>query len=61
LQLNPEPQVKAWTLVYLGKLSLASSDSTQAAKYFADALKVEGASDKAREEAQKGVQQVSKQ
>ena len=34
LELDPEPPVKAWTLVYLGKLSLASSEHDEAVKYF---------------------------
>ena len=60
LELGPEPPVKAWTLVFLGKLSIASADREQAAKYFQEALKVEGAPDKARQEAQQGVQQTLK-
>jgi len=60
LDLEPEPFVKAWALVYLGKLSLAAAESDAAVNYFQSALKVEGASEKAREEAVKGVQQGSK-
>jgi tetratricopeptide (TPR) repeat protein len=54
--LEPDPFVKGWTLVYLGKLSLASGDPPAAAKYLNEALKVEGASQKAREEATKSLQ-----
>ena len=61
LDSEPEPQVKAWALVYLGKLSLSAGERDAAAKYFQDALKVEGASAKARGEAQKGIQDISKQ
>jgi tetratricopeptide (TPR) repeat protein len=61
LDLEPEAPVKGWTLVYLGKLSLAAADGAQAGKYFQSALQVPGASDKAREEAQRGLQQSSKQ
>ena len=61
LEAQPEPQVKAWTLVYLGKLAMASGDREQAAKYFQNALGVEGASEKARQEAQQSLQQSSKQ
>ena len=43
LELDPEPPVKAWTLVYLGKLSLASSEQDEAVKYFQQAVSVEGA------------------
>ena len=60
LDLDPEPFVKAWSLVYLGKLSLAAGENDSAARFFQSALKVEGASDKAREEAVKGVQQGTK-
>jgi tetratricopeptide (TPR) repeat protein len=56
LELEPEPAVKAWALVYLGKLSLAAGETEAAVKFFQSALQVEGASAKAREEAQKGVQ-----
>jgi hypothetical protein len=45
LELNPEPQVKAWTLVYLGRLAQASQDGGgRAVQYFQDAVGVEGAS-----------------
>jgi tetratricopeptide (TPR) repeat protein len=62
LELEPEAQVKAWTLVYLGRLEMAAQepDLKQAAKYFQDALQVEGAPVKAREIAQQGLQQISK-
>jgi tetratricopeptide (TPR) repeat protein len=60
LELAPEPQVKAWTLVYLGRLSLAASESGKAAEYFQSALKVEGASQAAHQAASQGVEQSSK-
>jgi TolA-binding protein len=60
LELEPEPLVKGWTLVYLGRLSMASGDGPQAGKYFQQALAVDGASDAARAAAQQGVQQISK-
>jgi tetratricopeptide (TPR) repeat protein len=74
LDLNPEPADKAWTLVYLGKLELAASQSGQqqgdasasqggrdrAAQYFHAALEVQGASEAARSEAQKSLQTISK-
>jgi len=60
LELEPEPLVKAWALVYLGKLSLAAGEGEPAVKYFQDALKVQGASEKARQEAQKGLDRSSK-
>ncbi len=60
LDLNPEPFVKGWTLVFLGRLSLASGDPGQAAKYFQSVLSLAGASEEARQAAQLGIQQVSK-
>ena len=60
LELEPEPPVKAWALVYLGKLSQAAGEREQALKYFEDAVKVDGASKTALEQAQQGVQQISK-
>ncbi len=60
LEMQPEPQVKAWALVYLGKLAVAAGDRPLAMKYFQNALGVEGASEKARQEAQQGLQQGSK-
>ena len=61
LELAPEPQVKAWALVYLGRLSLAANDRDKAAEYFRSALKVEGASQAAQQAASQGVEQSSKQ
>lgn len=60
LELEPEPQVKAWVLVYLGRLSLAAGEGAQAGKYFGEALQVPGASDMARKAAQDGMRQSSK-
>ena len=62
LELDPQqPQTKAYTLIYLGKLAAASGEPEQAVKYLQDALKVEGAPDKVRAEAQKTLAQVQKQ
>lgn len=61
LELDPEPPVKAWALVYLGKLSLASSEQDKAVKYFQQAVSVEGASEAAIAEAKRSLQQISKQ
>jgi tetratricopeptide (TPR) repeat protein len=61
LELEPEPWVKGWTLVYLGRLSMAAQDGAKdAAKYFQRALEVDGASEEARKAAQQGMQQISK-
>ena len=59
LELEPEAQDKAWVYVYLGRLAeLAGEqgDHDAAVKYYQSALAVEGASEKARETAQQGVQ-----
>jgi tetratricopeptide (TPR) repeat protein len=61
LTLEPEAQIKAWSLVYLGKLRLEVMDKEHATKFFQDALQVEGATDAARKEAQLGLQKSSKQ
>ena len=44
LECAPEPHEKAWTLVYLGRLSQAAGELEEAGKYFEAALAVEGAS-----------------
>jgi tetratricopeptide (TPR) repeat protein len=56
LQCNPEPQAKAWTLVYLGRLADAAGEREEATKRYRQALEVDGASPAAREAAQQGVQ-----
>ena len=55
LESEPEGQVKAWALVYLGKLRLEVMDKEHAAKYFQEAVHVEGASDAAVKEAWQGL------
>jgi len=60
LDLQPEPPVKAWTLVYLGRLSVAAGDRAQAVQYFQSALMVEGASAAAQQAASQGVESTSK-
>jgi tetratricopeptide (TPR) repeat protein len=56
LELGPEAQAKAWSLVYLGQLELAAGERVQAGKYFQQALQVEGASELARQKAHQGIQ-----
>jgi tetratricopeptide (TPR) repeat protein len=60
LELSPEPPVRAWTLVYLGRLSDAAGEREQAAKHYRDALAVDGASAAALQAAQKGIEQAFK-
>ena len=61
LELKPEPTVKAWALVYLGRLSVAAGERDQANAYFQSALKVEGASPATQQAATQGVEMSSKQ
>jgi hypothetical protein len=58
--MEPEAQVKAWALVYLGQLEMAAGDKEQAGKYFQQALQVKGASDLALQKAHQGIQQTAK-
>ena len=60
LELEPEPQVKAWVLVYLGRLAIAAGESGQAGQYFERALQVKGASAAAQQAATQGAAQISK-
>jgi tetratricopeptide (TPR) repeat protein len=53
---EPEPQVRAWALVYLGRLSDAAGERAEAVKHYKEALAVEGGSAKAKEAAQQGMQ-----
>jgi tetratricopeptide (TPR) repeat protein len=61
LDLQPAPPVKAWTLVYLGRLSDAAGEHDQAVKHFKGALEVQGASEAALKAAGQGLQQPQKQ
>jgi tetratricopeptide (TPR) repeat protein len=55
----PDPQVKAWALVYLGRLADAAGEREQAVNHFRSALEVEGASAAARQAAEQGVRQTT--
>jgi tetratricopeptide (TPR) repeat protein len=61
LDSDPEAFDKAWDLVYLGRLSVAAGDRDKAAEYFQSALQLEGATDKARQEAKQGLELTKKQ
>ena len=56
LENDPEPQVRAWTLVYLARLSDAAGDREQATRRYREALAVDGASPAARQAAQQGAE-----
>ena len=58
LESSPEPQVKAWALVSLGSLAKIGGDREQANHFFENAMSVEGASQRARQEAQKGLEET---
>jgi len=60
LESEPEAFDKAWVLVYLGRLSVAAGDRDKATEYFQSALQLEGATDKARQEAKQGLELTKK-
>jgi tetratricopeptide (TPR) repeat protein len=60
LQSDPPPAEKAWTLVYLARLSQAAGEAAQAGGYFKAAIEVAGGSDKARDAARKGLDELEK-
>ena len=55
LELEPDPATKAWALVYIGKLSDLQGEKDPAQESYKAALAVQGISDLARQEAQKGL------
>ena len=61
LESEPEAFDKAWVLVYLGRLSVAAGDRDRATEYFQSALQLEGATEKARQEAKQGLELTKKQ
>ena len=60
LDLGPEPQDKAWTLYYLGRLAVAAGDRGRGIQLIQEALAVPGASEKARKTASDALQQIPK-
>jgi tetratricopeptide (TPR) repeat protein len=60
LECGPPANVKAWTLVYLGKLAWSAGDQETAVKQFRSALQVTGASKAALQAAEQGIRQNSK-
>jgi len=55
LELEPDPATKAWALVYIGKLADSQGEKEPAQENYKAALAVQGISDLARQEAQKGL------
>jgi len=58
---DPNPVITAWSHVYLGRLALAAGDPGKANNQFKLALAIPGASEKAHEAAQRGLQSSSSQ
>ena len=56
LECSPEPLVKAWAHVYLGRLADAAGERQEALRHYQAALAVEGGSAAARAAAEKGLQ-----
>jgi tetratricopeptide (TPR) repeat protein len=57
LELDPPPQVRSWTYVYLGRLADIAGLREQAERHYQAALATDGASAAAREAAEKGLKQ----
>lgn len=55
LETEPDPQVKSWTYVYLGRLAGLAGEREQAAQHYRAALACEGASPAAHDAAEKGL------
>jgi tetratricopeptide (TPR) repeat protein len=60
LESEPEAFDKAWDLVYLGRLAIGAGDRDRAISYFEAVLKLEGATEKARQEARQGLDLTKK-
>jgi tetratricopeptide (TPR) repeat protein len=58
LDLGPEPEEKAWELFYLGRLALAAGERDHGIQLIQEALRLPGASDKARKAASDALQQI---
>ena len=58
LRSSPEPQVKAWAFVYLGRLADASGQREQAKVHYQSALNVPGGSAAAQQAATKGLEKA---
>jgi tetratricopeptide (TPR) repeat protein len=61
LECEPEPFDKAWDMVYLGRLAVAEGDKAKATQLLEGVAKIEGATDKAKEQARQLLLQISKQ
>jgi len=59
VELNPNPQLVAWSHVYLGRLAMLHDDAKTATDQFKQALAIDGASAKARDAAQNDLAKVA--
>ena len=57
LESSPEPAVRTWVEVYLGRLADAAGERAEAVNHYKQALAVEGGSAAARQAAEKGIEQ----
>lgn len=60
LESSPDPQVKGWTLVYLGRLADLAGERERAGEHYRAVLAVPGASAAARKAAEEGLQKTFK-
>ncbi len=60
LEMQPDPPIKAWAIVYLGRLADARGAHKEAAKHYQTALDTPGASQQALKAAEKGLQESLK-
>jgi tetratricopeptide (TPR) repeat protein len=60
LETSPDPQVKAYSLLYLGRLADLAGEREQASRYYQGALAVEGAPAGARKAAEQGLKESFK-
>jgi tetratricopeptide (TPR) repeat protein len=59
LELTPDSEIKAWTLVYLGRMHYSVNEIEPALDRYKAALAVEGAPERARQAAERGMQEAS--
>ena len=59
VEANPNPSITAWSHFYLGQLALKAGDPEKATAEFKSTLAINGASEKAREAAEKALQSTS--
>ncbi len=59
LDLGPDAEIKAWSLVYLGRMLFSVNEIEPALEKYKAALAVQGAPERARQAAEKGLQEAS--